>query len=246
MRATLFDKVSIFRGPGWPGRVIVNTENTSLRSLRLTNYYVGPVPTATLREYQPNDLPDLYDVCIRTGDNGEDATGKYERPQLLGDIYVGPYVHFEPELAFVLDSGERAVGYVLGTANTEAFVRRYREEWLPLLAGRYPGPPTELVTNDDRLLDVFYHPERMLRPETAGYPAHLHIDILPPYQGAGNGRLLMEAFLDAAAGAGAEAVHLGVSLTNLRAQGFYRRLGFHEIEVAGVGRALVFGRSTAR
>jgi ribosomal protein S18 acetylase RimI-like enzyme len=56
----------------------------------------------------------------------------------------------------------------------------------------------------------------------------------------------MEVFLDAAAAAGAPAVHLGVAALNESAQGFYKRLGFHPIDVPGTEGALFFGRSTSR
>jgi len=198
-----------------------------------------------LRAYRQADLADLYDVCVRTGDAGNDATGKYTYPELLGDIYVGPYVEHEPELSFVLEKDDRVVGYVLGTACTERFVQWYRDNWLPRLSGRYPRPPEHPATPDERLLAVLYNADRMWHPGLAAYPAHLHIDILPAYQGAGLGRRLIEAFLDAARSAGAPAVHLGVAATNTRAQGFYRHLGFEPIELPGAGGALL-GRSTSR
>jgi GNAT superfamily N-acetyltransferase len=207
----------------------------------------GQAGSPLLRPYRPADLGDLYDVCTRTGDAGNDATGKFAHPELLGHIYVGPYVEHEPELAFVVEAEGRAVGYVLGTANTEDFVRWYRSEWLPRFAGRYPGPPEHPTTPDEHLLVVLYDAGRMWHPALAAFPAHLHTDILPLYQGLGFGRRLIEAFLDAARAAGAPAVHLGVAATNTRAQGFYRHLGFEPIErgEAGAG-GLWLGRSTAR
>ena len=51
------------------------------------------------------DGPALYDVCLRTGADGEDATGTYTDTRILGHIYVGPYLALEPDLAFVLDDG---------------------------------------------------------------------------------------------------------------------------------------------
>ena len=201
---------------------------------------------ASLRPYRAGDLADLYDVCTRTGDSGDDATGKLAQPELLGDIFVGPYVEREPGLASVIEGGGRAVGYVLGTADTQAFVGWYSSVWAPRFGAVYAPPKGPPRSTEEQLLVRFYHPEQMLRPELAGYPAHLHIDILPPYQGVGWGRRLMEVFLDAAAAAGAPAVHLGVAALNESAQGFYKRLGFYPIDVPGAEGALFFGRSTSR
>jgi ribosomal protein S18 acetylase RimI-like enzyme len=204
----------------------------------------GPGNNVELRGYRPEDLADLYDVCVRTGDSGEDATGKFARPELLGDIYVGPYVAREPGLAFVLEAAGRAVGYVLGTADTAGFVQWCLSSWIPRFGADHAEPAGAPATPDERLLSAFHHPERMWRPELAAYPAHLHIDILSPYQGAGWGRRLIEAFLAAVHAEGAAAVHLGVSAVNTRAQGFYRRLGFEQLG-PGTGGGFTFVRSTS-
>src|SRR3569623_1658012 len=58
------------------------------------------------------------------------------------------------------------------------------------------------------------------------YPAHLHIIPLPEVQSGGWGRRLIETELDALRKSGAKGVQLGVSPTNIRAQGFYKHVGF--------------------
>ena len=181
-----------------------------------------------IRPYQERDLAAVYDICVRTAAAGGDASGMYVSDDLMPDIFAGPYVYLEPEFSFVLDDGERAVGYVAGTPDTAAFVRAYRARWLPRMAGRYPqapGPP------DEEMIGLLNWPERMLRPFLAEYPAHLHIDLLPPFQGAGYGRKLMETFFAAAAEAGAGGLYLGVVAANVRALGFYHHLGFTPIPV---------------
>jgi ribosomal protein S18 acetylase RimI-like enzyme len=82
------------------------------------------------------------------------------------------------------------------------------------------------------MLALHYHPERLVWPGLEEYPAHLHIDLLPPFQGAGHGRALMETFYAAAAQAGASGVHVTVTTANTRALGFYHRLGFRRLEIA--------------
>lgn len=179
-----------------------------------------------IRRYQERDLAAVYDICVRTAAAGGDARGRYASDDLMPDIFAGPYVYLEPEFSFVLDDGGRAVGYVVGTPDTAAFVRAYRDRWLPRLAGRYPdpaGPP------DKEMIGLLNWPERMLLPFLARYPAHLHIDLLPPFQRAGHGRRLMETFSAAAARAGAAGIYLGVAAANVAALGFYDRLGFTPI-----------------
>jgi len=198
-----------------------------------------------IRAYRPSDLDTIYDICVRTADGGADARGMYIDDRLMGDIFAAPYVILEPEHAHVLDDGTgTAVGYVLGTADTARFAQRYRDEWLPAIADRYPAPADPPVTPSDRMLSLHFNPERMLVPELAGYPAHLHIDLLPEWQGKGWGRALMDAFLRGVHAAGAAKVHLGVAPANTAARAFYDRLGFTEIAV-GEPAALYLGRDTA-
>jgi ribosomal protein S18 acetylase RimI-like enzyme len=200
----------------------------------------------TIRPYRPTDRDAVADVCIRTADAGEDASGKYPDPYLLPVIFALPYVEFEPQLCFVVDDGDRAVGYVLGTADTPAFVGRFRTDWLPRVAERYPPPAGPVRTLADGMLRLLHQPERMLVPEVADHPAHLHIDLLPGHQGAGYGRRLMTEFLTALGRAGVERVHLGMASSNTRARVFYDRVGFHEIVVPGAQGTTYLGRVTIR
>lgn len=197
-----------------------------------------------IRPYRHTDLADVYDVCIRTADGGADARGRYDTDALMGDLFAGPYVFLEPELAFVLEDEGRVVGYVLGTADTQRFVASYRERWIPRLADRYPPLVGDPGSDTDRMIALHQHPEHMLVPELAGYPAHLHIDLLPAYQRRGYGRALMAAMLAALAAAGVPAVHLGMLTANTAARAFYERLGFTELAVPGNGAVSYLGRST--
>jgi len=87
-----------------------------------------------IRSYHPADRAGLDNVCIRTAAAGEDATDDYVDPGILPEIFAAPYAVLEPGLAFVVEDNGEVVGYVLGTADTPTFVRRFREEWLPPVA----------------------------------------------------------------------------------------------------------------
>lgn len=201
---------------------------------------------AVIRPYRAEDRAALYDICVRTGHEGGDARHLHpDAPDLLPDIFAGPYAELEPELAFVVDDGTgRAVGYIVGTAGTAVFAARFREEWLPKVADRYPlpedGPGPRTPTEE--MIGLLHNPERMVVPELAGYPAHLHIDLLPEFQRAGLGRELMWVLLDALARRGVPAVHLGMVTANVAARAFYDRVGFHEIPVPDAGPITYLGR----
>lgn len=202
-------------------------------------------PHPAVRPYRPQDHDALHDICVRTAHNGGDSRPAYADPDVFPATFATPYAHLEPDLTFVLDDGRgQAVGYILGTANTSAFAENFREKWLPLVTDRFPAPIGPPATPDEAIMQLLHHPERMVLPELAPYPAHLHIDLLPAWQGRGHGRSLMRTFLGALQARGVPAVHLSMVSTNTPARAFYDRLGFHEITVPNPGPVTYLGRTT--
>jgi ribosomal protein S18 acetylase RimI-like enzyme len=179
-----------------------------------------------IRPYRPGDERALYEICLRTGDSGGDATALYRDPNLLGEVYVGPYVRLAPTLAFVAEDDGEVAGYVLGAADTRAFELACEREWWPALRSRYALGVFPANSPDDRLARLIHGPGETSEDVIERYPAHLHIDLLPRLQGRGFGRRLLEALFDALRTGRVPAVHLGVGLANERAIGFYERMGF--------------------
>ena len=197
----------------------------------------GPV----IRGYRERDHDAVNDICVRTADGGGDARGMYHSDELMPDLFAGPYLYLQPEFCWVLDDGERAAGYVIGTPDTAAFAQAYEQQWTPKMAARYPRPPDPPVSADDQLVSIFYAPQAMVWPGLEEYPAHLHIDLLPHLQGAGHGVAMMKTFFTAAAAAGAPGVHLVVVADNDRALGFYDHLGFERLPVVSSAPVVYLG-----
>jgi ribosomal protein S18 acetylase RimI-like enzyme len=183
-----------------------------------------------IRPYHPSDLYALYQICLRTGASGADASALYHDPELLGHYYAAPYAVFEPDLCFVLTREGAPCGYILGARDTAAFGERCEREWFPVLRARYPLPAPDDQSPDAQIIRSF-HAGRKASNSFPSYPAHLHIDILPEGQGQGRGRALMHTFLDRLRELGIPGVHLGVGTANRGAVEFYRRVGFEPIEV---------------
>lgn len=78
---------------------------------------------AVIRPVRPADFDALYDVALKTGANGADATALHSDPKLIGHIFAVPYARLEPESAFVIEDGAGVGGYIVGTADTRAFGR---------------------------------------------------------------------------------------------------------------------------
>ena len=187
-----------------------------------------------IRPYRRDDRDAVFEICLRTAAGGGDATGVYSDDALMPEVFALPYVEYDPGLAFVVDDGYgRALGYIIGVADTRAFVDWWGREWGPAFRTRHPhaGPPTGRNPDytEEQLLAAGADPTRMLIPDVDAYPAHLHIDLLPDLQGQGFGRRLIDTLRAALAGRGVAALHLGMDPANTAARAFYDRLGFHEL-----------------
>lgn len=187
-------------------------------------------PAGAIRPARPTDAEAVAEICLRTAASGSDATGMLSDDGLWADLFALPYLELEPDLAWVVDDGSAVLGYLVGTADSARFADRFRELWLPRVAGRYPEGEraTRLET---ALVAMLHHPGRDLRPELEAYPAHLHIDLLPSAQGHGWGRRLMATFFAELRRRGVPGVHLSMAADNHRALAFYRHLGLRELDL---------------
>jgi ribosomal protein S18 acetylase RimI-like enzyme len=182
-----------------------------------------------IRDATPADAPQLYRICLLTGDSGQDASALHADADLLGEVYVGPYLNVDPAVAGVaIDEGGAALGYVLGTPDTPAFMAACEARWWPAVPARHPVVVAagDRTPADQSLVQVIHAPAAPDAGMVAAFPAHLHIDLLPQAQGQGLGRALIDWLLSRLAGLGARGVHLGVDPRNTSAIAFYEHLGF--------------------
>lgn len=138
----------------------------------------------------------------------------------------------------MLDDGTgRAVGYCIGTADTEAFAERWRAEFVttidPVL---FPRP--EVQTADPAMereetrgfRHALWNAEcsalQAWPEELKKFPAHMHIDILPGFQRKGWGSVLIGTLFDAVRRQGARGIHLDMVRWNETGRNFYEKIGF--------------------
>lgn len=183
-----------------------------------------------IRSFHPGDEPYLTNICVKTADAGNDATGILPDDELWAHIFALPYAERHPDLAFVVASdADKPIGYILGTDDTDAFEDWFASDYWPRLADRFPKPSDGDDTREASLLKYAYGRRAGAEPYAAAHPAHLHIDLLPEAQGAGWGRQLIERLADALRARGIRSLHLGVDANNTNAIAFYERLGFTPI-----------------
>ena len=179
------------------------------------------------------DKARLYEICVLTGDSGEDATGIFQQPDLLGDIWVGPYLQLSPEHCFVVQSetGE-ALGYCIATLDTTSFEIVTAATWWPEKQLQYVKPnleQRESWSRDERLTHLIHNPLPSPTEFLVEFPSHAHINLISEMQGKGWGKRLMTTMEDSLRNAGSAGVHLILSSKNLRALAFYKAIGYHVI-----------------
>lgn len=164
-----------------------------------------------IRPYQEKDRQNVQQTCIVC-----DNSFSQSRQPILLTLYCDYYIEQEPENCFVLtDADDHAVGYIITSANWQRYKQRYRQYYLPKLKKLSPS------------FFLFKRLEMTLTGRTMrNYPAHLHIDILPEYQGQGHGTRLLDAATARLKSLSVPGVMLGVGAKNKGAIRFYERYGF--------------------
>jgi len=185
----------------------------------------------TIRRAVLSDIPYLYEICLKTGNESKDATALFSDPYTIGQYYAAPYLLFPDGICFVAEYKNRPQGYIVAAPNTAMFNQWMEEQWLPPLRKRYPQPiPQSCSAKEKNIIEHFHKQHFPLDTDAqrmlADYPAHLHIDLLPSIQRKGQGRILMDTLFNELAQKGVPGLFLGVGASNLGAINFYRKMGF--------------------
>ena len=174
----------------------------------------------------------LYEICVLTGDSGKDATGIFQQPNLLGEIWVGPYLHLSPDYCFVVDDNTQAVGYCIATLDSTSFETVAAALWWPAKQAIYTKPDIALKdfwSRDERLTHLIHNPLTSPAEFLEEFPSHAHINLVAEMQGKGWGKKLMNTMENSLREAGSPGVHLILSSKNLNALAFYQAIGYHMI-----------------
>ena len=190
------------------------------------------MPDFSIRSYKSADTSAVYEICLKTGNSGQDATHLFSDPLVLGHIYVGPYMEFEPQSVFILEDDQGPCGYIMGVLDSQTYYQWMHSEWLPKISGDYKKPTGDPDTwkETEKITKLLYQPvsQRLL----PAFPSHLHIDLLSRAQGKGQGKLMMDRFIDYLRYNKISGVHLELSSKNDRAFNFYRKYGMQELDLS--------------
>ncbi len=183
----------------------------------------------TIRPYQKKDFRYVQDICVATSSFADEDT-PLNRASLCAR-YCDYYLDNEPEFCFVAVSDDDVpVGYILCSADVDKYNEEMEEKYLPLV--RKLNGEEYFVFSAARKIEQHYI--------KMGYTAHLHIDILPDFQGQGIGTELVAALEKKLTESFVEGLYLICAKKNTQACAFYQKCGFEDIDY--ITNAVVYGK----
>ncbi|KAH7930738.1 acyl-CoA N-acyltransferase [Leucogyrophana mollusca] len=193
----------------------------------------------TIRPATKADEDAVFRICLLTSNAGTSAVDLHTFPKLPGYLYAAPYLHLKSAWAFLLvdtnDNEEKVVGYIVGASDTRAFEKDAEENWYPPLREQYEKylqEPADAKPTDITYINTIMKPHLAADANIDFASPHLHINVLPGYQGKGYGRQLIGTAVQYLGGEGFKGVWLGMDPRNTKAAAFYQRLGFKPFEGA--------------
>lgn len=171
---------------------------------------------ANVRPYEHRDKDDVRRICLET--SGLPTKEEKDR-KFLFYMYNDYYTEFEPESCFVLtDGNDVAQGYILCAKDFENYAENMEKFYLPRILQL--GHKYYFMAKYEMFLHGLYKKR---------FPAHLHIDISPSFQGKGGGTALVTALKAHLKESGVKAVMLSAGEGNKRALAFYKKNGFKTV-----------------
>ncbi|MBR2415087.1 MAG: GNAT family N-acetyltransferase [Clostridia bacterium] len=169
-----------------------------------------------IRPYEAKDRDAVRYICLNSdGPCEADELGQH----FLLTTYCDYYIEREPHNCFVFaDEEDRAVGYILCTEDFANFRKVFYSDFKTRID---PARTAEHKWAEESIVPHAQH--------SADFPAHLHIDLLPDYQGKGIGTQLMNTLFAHLRNKKCRGIMLTVFRHNTGAVRFYERYGFDRI-----------------
>jgi ribosomal protein S18 acetylase RimI-like enzyme len=182
----------------------------------------------TVRPAKEADEVAINNIAYLTGFFGDSAEIFFPDSQLFVDLWVRPYLKGLGCCNFVVVEHGQVRGYILGSCDTAAYQRYFVGQFVHILRGlftrRYPRWRSCLPY----LWRIVRYGSRFA--PTSGYPAHLHINLLPEARGKGLGNALLKRHLECLHKLGVPGVQLTTTHENRAALKLYQRFEFRLFE----------------
>ena len=180
-----------------------------------------------IQNYAPEHFNHTREICYETSTSYHTP----EKQSLLWLLYHDYYPQFSMENCFVaFDTvANRAIGYILCEPNFSSWERNYKNYLMDKLEKLSPE-------HAKMRLEEFSHYRKIAQK----FPAHLHINILPAYQGQGIGGQLLSRLHAHLTERGCEGIFLTTSPKKVPSIKLYERNGYTQSGAFDGGAVIVF------
>jgi len=181
----------------------------------------------TIRPYRPEDRENVRRVCahLKPGDVFEEDPYRTAMRSTFCDYYID----CEPQNCFVAADGtDGAIGCIWCAEDYRGYRGRFPKDYAEKLKALPFAKRTGCYGS--AVMPVFYAKK---------FPAHLHIDVLEPYQRMGLGHQLVDALAAHLRAKGVPGVMLVVGRHNVKGRNFYEKYGFKRLR--GIPFTVVMG-----
>ena len=191
-----------------------------------------------IRPYEARDREAVRTIACDTADRGEPVEALFADRAMVADLLTRYYTDFEPGSAWMAEHDGRVIGYLTGSLHPRRWWRAMYGRVAPaaVLASLWRGALLRRQTW--RWLAAALKTARrggwQRHVPLREYPAHFHMNILPPCRGRQVGRQLLERFIAQARAEGLTGLHAAVRADNARACRFFERLGFAPLSRHGL------------
>ncbi len=198
--------------------------------------------TISIRKCRKEDKEGIIEVCYHTGYMGEDAQPYFSDKKLFGLLFCSYYPIYEPFNCFVAEisikNQKKIVGYVLSSLDSKVQEKIYKSRFLWKIIMRLFFVSLWFHLGDFLLVMRYILHRWLLKPASnhnipieKGYPAHLHIDVLEPYQHQGIGTKLIRVLESHLRIHHIRGVYLGTSEKNYKAVKFYKKSRYKLLKI---------------
>ncbi|XP_052226064.1 protein O-GlcNAcase-like [Dreissena polymorpha] len=198
------------------------------------------------RPYRAADEAVLYNICLRTCNDGMDGTQLFPaHPQIIGDKLIGAMVTLTPEHCFVAEDDEGLMGYVVAALDSKQLCQRRTIAWTPAMRDKYTKPEliTGLTPTEELILG--FHSDQPELPECVStpFPSVLRLDVLSDrMEDRAVTKRLLACCLCALRAQGSTGAHVELSVGDKCMLEHYRLLGFNVVKHSDNGKTVYLGR----
>ena len=184
-----------------------------------------------IRKYRLEDRQAVRDIAWQTAFMGVSADAYFTDQEVLSDFLTLIFTDFEPESSFAACKGDEVIGYLIGSKDIGALIKRHGAglAFRLFFKGLFRGVffrKKNLVFIVGLLRSLFKG--ELKEPDLSVlYPATLHINIREGFRAGGTGSRLISAYFDYLKQCKVPGAHLATF--SEKAAAFFRKEGFNLI-----------------